>query len=102
MLWPSLILVTLAVARLTRLVVVDEITRSLRRWVVNRSGEDSVMAYFIHCSWCTSIWFAVPAAIAWAFLQLPVEHWWVALPAALAMSYVTGFLSQILTNLEER
>lgn len=95
MVWLSLILVTLAVARLTRLVTIDRITLFFRRWVVSRWGEDSGVTYLVHCSWCTSIWLAFPLAGAWAMLSLPMTQWWVVLPAALAISYVAGLLSQI-------
>jgi hypothetical protein len=44
------------------------------------------------------MWIAAPGAVLWAFLMLPTKDWWLAVPAALAMSYVTGLLSQ----LEER
>jgi hypothetical protein len=98
MVWAALVLVTIAVARLTRLVTTDVIMLPLRRWVVNKWGEDSAMAYLIHCSWCSSMWIAAPGAVLWAFLMLPTKDWWLAVPAALAMSYVTGLLSQ----LEER
>src|SRR5262245_13518348 len=91
----SLVLITLAVARLTRLVTADAITLPFRRWVVNRWGEDSRIAYLVHCSWCTSLWIALPAGVLWAFPLLPLWLWWLALPAALTMSYVTGLLSQI-------
>lgn len=91
----SLVLITAAVARLTRLVTTDQITLSFRRWVLNKWGDDSKLGYLVHCSWCTSLWIAFPAAIAWAFTMLPLQHWWLALPAALAMSYVAGLLSQI-------
>lgn len=91
----ALILVTVAVARLTRLVTTDAIMLPFRRWVVNRTGEESPFAYLVHCSWCTSIWLSIPASIAWAFLMLPMSQWWIALPAFLAMSYVCGLLSQI-------
>lgn len=66
-----------------------------RRAIVNRWGEDSAIAYLVHCSWCTSIWISVLGGVAWAFPLLPLQHWWLALPAALAMSYVAGLLSQI-------
>lgn len=91
----SLVLLTLAVARVTALIKDDRITLSFRRWVVNKWGEDSAPAYLVHCSWCVSMWVAFPAGIAWAFPMLPMRYWWLALPAALAMSYVAGLLSQI-------
>lgn len=98
MVWAALLLTTIAVARLTRLVTADFIMLPFRRWVINHWSEDSAITYLVHCSWCLSMWVAVPAAIAWAFLLLPLHLWWLAAPAALTMSYVTGLLSQ----LEER
>jgi hypothetical protein len=98
MLWGSLVLLTLAVARISRLIKDDRILLRFRRWVVNKYGEDSSATYFVHCQWCISIWVAFPAAIIWALVLLPWQQWWLAVPAALAMSYVTGLLSQ----LEER
>lgn len=95
MVWVCLILVTLAVARLTRLVTRDAIMLPFRRFIINRTGEESALAYLVHCSWCTSIWVSFPAAILWAVLMLPFTYWLVAIPAALAMSYVTGLLSQV-------
>jgi hypothetical protein len=98
MLWGALALLTLAVARTTRLVTTDKITISLRRWVVNKFGEESQAAFLVHCDWCTGIWVAFPAAALWAVVLLPWQQWWLALPAWLAMAYITGLLSQ----LEER
>lgn len=95
MLLVSLVIVTVAVARLTRLVTTDTIMLSFRRWIVNRAGEDSAVAYLVHCSWCTSIWLSIPGAVAWAFTMLPMSQWWIAIPTFLAMSYVSGLLSQI-------
>lgn len=94
----SLVLVTLAVARLTRLITVDTLTLPFRRWVIDKTGENSGFSYLVHCSWCTSIWVSFLGAIVWALLMLPMQQWWLAAPTALAMSYVTGLLSQ----LEER
>lgn len=95
MVWACLVFVTFAVARLTRLITTDFIMLPFRRWIVNRTGEESKITYSIHCSWCTSMWLSFPAAILWAVLMLPLNQWWVAIPAALAMSYVTGLLSQV-------
>lgn len=56
----SLVVATLAVARITRLLTEDFITSGYRRWVVNRWGPDSKMSYWVHCAWCTSVWVAAP------------------------------------------
>lgn len=88
-------LVALAVARATLLVTSDRIMLSFRRWVVNKAGDESLWAYFVHCSRCTSIWIALPAAIFWTVLALPASQWWVALPAWFALSYLTVLLSRL-------
>lgn len=98
MVWASLVIVALAVARITRLVTADRIFLFLRRWVVNKWGEESSVAYLVHCVWCTGIWIAFPAGVIWAVLMLPWQQWWLAIPAWLAISYVVGLVSQ----LEER
>lgn len=95
MTWACLVLMTLAVARLTRLITADTIMLSFRRWVVTRFGDDSPLTYLVHCTWCSSIWISFPAAAVWALLMLPFGQWWVLVPAALAMSYVAGLLSQV-------
>jgi hypothetical protein len=98
MVWASFLVVSLAVARATRLVTADRIMLFFRRWVIDKWGEESSAAYLVHCSWCSSIWIAFPAAVSWAMFTLPWRWWWIAVPAWFAMSYVAGLLSQ----LEER
>lgn len=98
MLWGALVLITLAVARITRFVVADALMLSFRRWVINRWGDESPAAYLVHCVWCSSIWIAFPGAVLWGVLLLPLHLWWLIIAAWLAISYVAGLLSQ----LEER
>lgn len=88
-------LVALAVARATLLVTSDRIMLSFRRWVVNRFGDESLWAYFVHCGRCTSIWVALPAAVFWAGLTLPLRWWWLTLPAWFALSYLAVLLSRL-------
>jgi len=95
MVWAFFVIVALAVTRVTRLIVADRIMLFLRRWVINTWGEDSSAAYLVHCRACASIWVAVPAAIGWTFLSLPMQYWWVALPAWLALSQLTILLSRL-------
>lgn len=80
----------LAVARLTRLIVEDRITMRFKRAVVKRWGEDSLPAYFVHCPWCMSMWFAaviMPPAAIWP------NRWVLAALAVPAASYLTGLMS---------
>lgn len=81
----------LAVARATRLVTSDKITERPRNAILRRLPDDSLWAYLLLCSWCVSVYLAPVAAIlAWLWGDRP----WVWVPAAaLAMSYVTGWLA---------
>ncbi len=95
MVWASFLVVSLAVARVTRLVTADRIMLFLRRWVINKWGEESSMAYLVHCRACSSIWIALPGAVMWATLALPWRSWWLALPAWMAMSYLTILMARL-------
>lgn len=86
----------LFVARLTRLMVADEITRRPREAIVRRLPDGSPAAYLLLCRWCLSVWIAAPAAATWWLLSdLPrwSGHWWVDIATvALALSHATGLL----------
>ena len=79
----------LAVARVTRLLVEDQLTNRYRLWVVKRWGEASWQSYLAHCPWCTSIW--IGAAIMPVAVLLP-NIWVVAAFSIPAASMVTGLL----------
>ena len=91
----AFVLVALAVARFTLMVTSDRIMLSFRRWMVNKFGEESLWAYFAHCSRCVSVWVALPAAIVWGTLTLPLHRWWLIAPAWLALSYLTVLMSRL-------
>jgi hypothetical protein len=55
-----LIVGILAVARLSMLIVDDQILLPFRQLVVRKWGEDSWVAYLVHCNWCMSMWLATP------------------------------------------
>jgi len=95
MLWGSLILVTLAVARVTRLITSDDISRPFRRWVIEKWGDDSQPAILVHCAWCAGAWISLPGAILWSFTMLPLHEWWLAAPTWFAIAYVVGLLSRL-------
>lgn len=90
MLITSLVVAALAVARLTRLLVSDKITVGIRQWVITKWGPDSWGAKLILCSWCTSIWVAVPVM---PVAVLFPNRWVIAVLAIPAASYVAGFLA---------
>lgn len=80
----------LAVHRLTRLVVEDEVTRPARERLTAAAPEGR-LAYFLTCPWCVSMW----VAAGWAALTAAAPA--VAAPAgaALAWSSATGLLSSL-------
>lgn len=91
----TLLLLALATARLTRLVTQDRITQAPReaivRWAVRRGGEDSLLAYFVFCDWCVSLYAGGAVVGAWALWHETAWLTWVL--SALAFSYVAGWLA---------
>jgi len=89
MLIVSLIVAGLAVARLTRFVIDDQLTIGLRRAVIRKWGEDSWQSYLAHCPWCVSVWIALPVmpvAVLWP------NRWVVAALSIPAASMMAGLL----------
>ena len=96
-----LVVLILAVARLTRLITTDQITLPLRTFVIRKYGEESKTAYLIFCPWCVSIWVSAPLT-AMTFL---VPHWWdwiewtwYGVLTFLAVSHATGLIASKLEN----
>ena len=92
----EVVIVVLFVARMTRLVTTDEITRPARQAAARRLPDGSPVTYLLFCRWCMSVWVAAPTAALWCALS-PVPawsgHWIVDVPTTgLALSYATGLL----------
>lgn len=91
----TLILAALATARLTRMVTTDRITQGPRGWLlrllIRKRGEDALSVYLIICDWCVSIYVAAGVTAAWILAGDTL--WFQAPAAALALSYVAGFLA---------
>lgn len=85
----SLVLGIAAVARLTRFIVEDQLAIGIRRYVVNKWGEESMLSYFVHCPWCVSIWWSVPVM---PVAVLYPNQWVIAALAIPAASLVTGLI----------
>lgn len=96
----SLVLMTLAVARVTRLITTDVLfdgTRMrLAQWLISpgraRVTRDK-LAYLLTCSWCASVYVGVAGAGAWYAWGETMPF--MVITAALAASYVTGFLASL-------
>lgn len=93
--WLLVILVVLAVARITRLVNADAILNGPRS-AIQRTRFDH-LAYFVTCPWCVSIW--VAAGVSTAAWYWRGQPWFQIVLLALAASYVTGLLA---SNLDEQ
>lgn len=86
MIFFTLIVACGATFRLTRLLTHDRILDTPREWVDRRVG--SVAAYFVHCTWCVSVWVAGAVVMVldqWATVPLP----WAVVATA---SAVTGIV----------
>jgi hypothetical protein len=85
----TLVVFILAAARVTRLLVADDITAPLRRWGA-RTFTDKVAVLFV-CPWCMGFWVSAVAAVLWWFWG---DRWWLLLPAlAFAISYLVGIMA---------
>lgn len=85
----GLFILALASARGTRLIVEDVITEPIRRFFVNKLGDEHKLTYLVHCVFCTSIWIGFVAAL-FACLVLGISWWWL-VPLALALSQAAVF-----------
>lgn len=89
----TLVLLVLAVTRLTGLVVYDRIGHPLRFWVVKKSGDNGWLTFGVHCPWCVGMWFAMAVAPMWWFWGR--SPWFVIPCLALALSQAVGFLAKL-------
>jgi hypothetical protein len=87
-----LILWALASARITRLLIRDEITDFIRVWVFRRWSPQSKAGYFATCPWCVGMWLALATApyVVW----INGWSWWLYPIVAFAGSYTTGILAE--------
>jgi len=92
----TFLLLTLAVARVTRLITRDKISQPLLRWVVRKYGPEHWFTYLLHCPFCVSVWIGFGGSAFWVLFA--GISWWLWLPGALAMSYLTA---PILLRFEE-
>lgn len=92
-----LVLLTLAVAKVTWLVVDAAITMPMRQWIIGKFGEDSRLAYLVHCPGCSSVWVAAPMTAVTFWTQHII---WVAVLAFLAASQVGTMVMSLADRIE--
>lgn len=85
MLGLSLLILALATARGTRLIVEDYITEPFRTRVQRKFGDESKVTYLVNCRFCASIWVGFIAALCGCLLIPEVGWWWLG-PLTLAFS----------------
>jgi Protein of unknown function (DUF1360) len=94
---PRFVVGGLAVARLTRLLVEDELTRPgrerLQKWAEGTAQRAAWprLAYFVTCPWCVSVWIAA----GWLGLSTAAPRSADTLGTILAWSQVTGLLAEV-------
>lgn len=81
----------LAGARLTRLITRDRITQAPRHWALRKLPDGHLLAYLVVCDWCVSMYVGTATAAAW--VAWSDETLFRGVTAALAMSYVAGWLA---------
>lgn len=93
-----LVVLVLAVARVSRLLTTDDIFLFIRTWVIRRFGEESKLTTLVMCPWCVSVWFGIGmATVTFLIADAPkyVSMSWYILLTGLATSYVTGLLAKL-------
>lgn len=83
------LILALAVYRLTRLVVEDEILDKVRNLVWKRYGALTGIGYLITCYWCTSFWVSSLVVVLYIIVPVPVT----AVALILALSAITGLIT---------
>lgn len=88
----GLLLDSLAVYRITRLIVTDEITAPLRDPIIDwlDEHEHPKLAYLLSCPWCASVW----AAAAVLLIRWRAPKVWAQLRWALSMSATAGIIAE--------
>jgi hypothetical protein len=93
-----LVVLVLAVARVSRLITTDDLFLFVRTYVIRRFGEESKMTTLVFCPWCISVWFGIAmAGLTFLAADAPkyVAMSWHVLLTGLAASYVTGLLAKL-------
>ena len=85
----GLAILALAVYRLCRLVVEDQVFAFIREAVWRRFPPTHGFGYLFTCYWCTSIWFASLATLSYMIIPMPT----MVVALVLAVSTIAGFIA---------
>ena len=93
----AFVVLVLAAARATRVIVIDDVAIGLRSWVIRKFGEDSKPSKLVTCYWCASFWMsglmcvlvhAYACAVGW----LPWHTMWLAPITTFAVAYASSWV----------
>lgn len=87
----TLALAALATARITRFITTDRITEAPRNALIRRLDPNGLLAYLVVCDWCASVYAGAAVAGAWWLWGTTMAF--TAATAALAFSYIAGYLA---------
>lgn len=90
----ELVILALAVYRLSRLIIEDTILEIPRNWIWKRFGVQSGVGYLLTCYWCTSFW--VASLVVTCFIIVPIPT--IAVGLILALSAIAGILAARMDN----
>ena len=79
----------LAVYRLTRLIIQDQVFDRARKAVWNKFGPKDGIGYLITCYWCTSFWVSSLVVLCYTIVPIPTT----AVAFVLALSAITGIIA---------
>lgn len=85
----TFVILTLAVYRLSRLVVEDAVLEPLRTRVWAKFPPSNMIGYWFTCYWCTSIWFATLVVVSYTIVPVPTMF----VSLILALSAITGIIA---------
>lgn len=89
----TLVILTLAVARVVVLLVNDKITEPVRNAIVDRFGPESMAAYGWHCPWCQGVWWsAILTTLTHHFDPAP-DNTWLIILTILGVAWVASYLA---------
>ena len=98
----ALVILVLAVARLTRLVCKDDITAPWRLAIDRKLGADSFWSRLIWCPWCVGMWvsFAASGVAAWCGDVLNLYPGWFALPLQMFLTPAVAYAAAWIVDKE--
>ncbi|WP_067671782.1 hypothetical protein [Nocardia miyunensis] len=88
----TLAVFVLSAARLTRIVTTDRIGEPIRKAIVDKFGNASMITYLSFCPWCLGWW--VCAVLAWPTAVVAGLPWWWGFGLWPAGSYLVGVLAR--------